>query len=743
MTGGVSEPETVLESERRGRVDANRALKRLELLSRCSRAFEDSKLDRASRLRTVVSVLATTFDSCVSIWLLGPDGLLHLVAAQHPDAEAQKMLLTLSAGSPLKLGEGVTGQVAASGDSVLLPSIDAKVAAARGARGYGTFLERFPVHAMVGAALRVRGQVIGTVTATRYRTGETYTPEDLQLLEELADPAAQAIENSRLYQEALDDQARAEQLYRFAQAVVAADTTDGVFAAAADAIEHVLGTERSAILTLDDEGRMRFRAWRKLSDDYRRAVEGHSPWPRDVVAPEPVLVPDVESEPALTSFRPLFRSEGIGALAFIPLVSRRRLIGKFMVYYDHRHRFSSREVEAACALANLLASVIARFTATAELEETVRYNELLGGILAHDLRNPLSAMMMGAQTVLQRSEEATAIKSLNRVLVSGRRMTRMIDQLLDFTRARVAGGVPLQKENVDLRDLVTQTLDEIEIAASGWTFCVEALGDLEGEWDADRMAQVFSNLAGNAVQHGSPAEPLVFRLDGMKERTVEIEIKNRGAIAPEVVPHLFEPFRSAHLRRDGSHGLGLGLFITQQIIRAHGGEIHVTSSDADGTTFTIKLPRGAMRSRLSPSTGNASSSGRTAEVNVNEKRPVLIVDDDVDIREALAELLTDRGYSTITASNGAEALKLLRTLNEPPSMILLDIMMPVMDGYRFLDEKRLDPLLSNIPVAIITAGHGVDRDRIGEPMLIVSKPIKVPQLMAVLEQHVHRSPSTA
>ena len=128
--------------------------------------------------------------------------------------------------------------------------------------------------------------------------------------------------------------------------------------------------------------------------------------------------------------------------------------------------------------------------------------------------------------------------------------------------------------------------------------------------------------------------------------------------------------------------------------------------------------------------------------NVNRKQPILIVDDDLDIREALAEVLADRGFSSIAASNGAEALKLLRTLNEPPSIILLDIMMPVMDGYRFLEEKRTDPLLSTIPVAIITAGHGVDRDRIGETLPIVSKPIKLPQLMAAIE-NVHGSPSTA
>ena len=103
---------------------------------------------------------------------------------------------------------------------------------------------------------------------------------------------------------------------------------------------HRAGARRRALLDprLRRDGVMRFKAWRGLSDEYRRAVEGHSPWPRDVHAPEPIVVPDVESDPAMAPYLPLFREEGIGALAFIPLVAGGRLIGKFMVYYHRAAR---------------------------------------------------------------------------------------------------------------------------------------------------------------------------------------------------------------------------------------------------------------------------------------------------------------------------------------------------------------------------------------------------------------------
>lgn len=113
---------------------------------------------------------------------------------------------------------------------------------------------------------------------------------------------------------------------------------------------------------------------------------------------------------------------------------------------------------------------------------------------------------------------------------------------------------------------------------------------------------------------------------------------------------------------------------------------------------------------------------------------ILIVDDDVEIREALADLLSDGGYSVLAASNGLDALKLLRSLSAPPAMILLDLMMPVMDGYEFLEAQRGDPTLSSIPVAVISAGHGVDRARLGDSLPVLSKPIDVPKMMTTLPE---------
>lgn len=119
---------------------------------------------------------------------------------------------------------------------------------------------------------------------------------------------------------------------------------------------------------------------------------------------------------------------------------------------------------------------------------------------------------------------------------------------------------------------------------------------------------------------------------------------------------------------------------------------------------------------------------------------VMIVDDDVDIRQALAETLEEHGYDVITASNGLQALRILNSTDASPTVILLDLMMPIMDGYTFLSEQQRNPEIADIPVAIVTAGHGVDEKRLGGAPRILPKPFKVPRLLhLVRELQAHRS----
>ena len=408
---------------------------------------------------------------------------------------------------------------------------------------------------------------------------------------ELAHRPAAADEAPGVLRESGDALRRAELLYQFAQAAVSADRLEEIFDAALDAVGVAIGSDRGAILISDSGGVMRFRAWRSLSDSYRAAVEGHSPWPKDAVSPQPVLIPDAQTNPGLTSYAALFERERIGALAFIPLVSGGALIGKLMVYFDRPHQFDAHDVETTQAIANHLASVIARVEANVRLEETLYNNELFAGVLAHDLRNPLSAIVNLARAGLIREDSAdTGI--LSRILSSAHRMGRMIDQLLDWTRARTVGRIEVFPRKANLSDLCTVAVAELEAAHARWKIERRDIGNQLGVWDPDRLVQIISNVVANAGEHGRPDGRIQITLDGMAEDVVRFEVTNSGAVPASLLPTLFDPLRRGRESRSPSRGLGLGLFIVRELVKSHGGTVEVRSSEKeDTTTVSIILPR--------------------------------------------------------------------------------------------------------------------------------------------------------
>ncbi len=445
--------------------------------------------------------------------------------------------------------------------------------------------------------MTIEGRTIGAL-AFSFGRGNTPPDEDRSLLLVVAQHCAQAMERIRVLRQVQLAYAETDLLYRLTDAVNRAQSTEEVYDASLDTIESALGVKRAAILCFDAEKVIRFETWRGLSEGYRAAVEGHSPWSADAADPEPIYVEDAGRDPSLAAFGDLFAREKIGALAFVPLVYEGRLLGKFMLYLDEPRVFSAREKSVTRSIADQVASAIGRKRAQQEreklieqLSQTVRLNQLFAGVVGHDLRNPLAAIMNTAQLALRRDEGERMFRPLSRILSAGERMTRMIEQLLDFTRARVGGGIPLDPTETDLEALARHVLGEVEDASPERALAVEMSGDLEGFWDADRLAQVISNLASNAVHHGAPASPVKVSLDGTQADVVTVRFANGGTVRPEVLPVMFEPFRGTELRHDRAKGLGLGLYITKQIVVAHGGRIDVTSSEEDGTTITVTLPR--------------------------------------------------------------------------------------------------------------------------------------------------------
>lgn len=329
---------------------------------------------------------------------------------------------------------------------------------------------------------------------------------------------------------------------------------------------------------------------------------------------------------------------------------------------------------------------------TRELSEAHDFQQRLAGIVSHDLRTPLSVIVTIASTYLKSSSDPKLAQAMQRTLRNAYKATRIVRDLLDVTHARTSGEIPVNKQLVDLHAILKDVVDDARLAHPGRSIELKAevRGSSEDEWDPERMSQVVLNLVNNAVQHGDPHAPILVELR-MDDTAAAIAVNNRGQPIPnEQLATIFDPFvqGSQKHRRGLRGGLGLGLYIVQQIARAHGGRAAVSSSLAAGTTFTVTLPRSAVE--RAPLAGESPS-----------KPLVMVVDDEEDIRVDIGALLQSQGYGVATASNALEALDLLKK-GVRPKLILLDFIMPGMDGETFCSTCHADPALASIPILVIS-----------------------------------------
>lgn len=240
------------------------------------------------------------------------------------------------------------------------------------------------------------------------------------------------------------------------------------------------------------------------------------------------------------------------------------------------------------AIDQAIAESITRFT-----QEIGQSKERFLAILGHDLRTPLGAIITSSAFMLEKG----SIPEPNLTLVHGiassaRRMNQMVSDLLDFTRTRFGDTIPVEPAPMDLSVMIQQIVSEVEAATPDSQLHVESHGDLNGVWDAGRLAQAITNLIANAVQHGEPGEAINVVARGETQEVV-ISVQNHGPVIPEDrFGAIFEAMKHGTVdgARDRRH-LGLGLYIVEKIVTAHKGDIEVTSTREHGTTFTVRLPR--------------------------------------------------------------------------------------------------------------------------------------------------------
>ena len=244
------------------------------------------------------------------------------------------------------------------------------------------------------------------------------------------------------------------------------------------------------------------------------------------------------------------------------------------------------------AIDQSLAESVARFT-----QDLDKSKEMFLAMLGHDLRTPIGAVMTSAKFMLETKElEEPHLTLTTRIVSSTNRMSHMVGALLDFTRSRLGGGIPIARARVNIGKAVHDVVNEVSAAHPDRKIQINARGSLQGEWDCDRISQVLTNLLGNALEHGSDRTVVMVDVHG-DENEVTVAIHNRGAAIPEdQLDGIFNAMKRQGMDGKGggqSANLGLGLYIADQIVRAHKGRIDVESSEDRGTTFTVHLPRRA------------------------------------------------------------------------------------------------------------------------------------------------------
>lgn len=257
----------------------------------------------------------------------------------------------------------------------------------------------------------------------------------------------------------------------------------------------------------------------------------------------------------------------------------------------------------------------ASISAKSEFEDLIRFNEAIDqaisesvnffsaeidqsrnlflGMLGHDLRTPLGTIQMTAAYLGRLKTDETVSAAAQRLIRSGARMQALLDDLVDFNRAKLGLGIRITPTSVDLAFLFADELNRIQAAHPAHRLNLSVEGDATGFWDGPRLQQMLDNLVVNAIKYGAPDEPVYVSITG-DSREMRFEVKNSGpAIDEHTLRHMFEPLKRGLGDQAASHqdtSMGLGLFIAREIVNAHGGTIEVRSTDGQ-TVFTVRLPR--------------------------------------------------------------------------------------------------------------------------------------------------------
>ncbi|MFL5436238.1 MAG: ATP-binding protein [Myxococcales bacterium] len=648
--------------------------------------------DEVEPLRRIVEKVTAALGDWCAFSLVGDDGILRQVAAYHPDVRQRELAVLVNQLVPPRqwdAGPEATNVLVQRRPLVFEEISDEMLRAGLPSDEAFAAMKEIGLASAILAPLLDGQKPLGTVIlASAGRGGRRYTRDDVDFVVAIADRAALAVRNARLVQKLAEerdrlDRARAQAEERAAQMLA------------------VFQADPNGIALFDANGVLRFVSPR-VAELFGTNLEGFLGKHHDE-AFRVDLRGDGNNEELMLQMRSIFADR------------EHPSTDEFLVRKTNRWiRRSSTPVRSESGA--YLGRMFVYMDVTAEKQLDRERSEFLT-VAAHELRTPLTPLSMYLQGIERRLARGLPIEP--ELVVKARRqvgrLSRLVEDLLDVSRLE-SGRLTLSRDRVALDQIVSEVVSDFRAAAPQHeivlrrpTRGVQAMGDRE------RLEQVVVNLVQNAIKYspqGGRVEVSVER-NGSQAR---VTVTDEGiGIPKDEQRHIFERFfRAQNATTRNYGGLGIGLYVSNEIVERHGGAFEVVSEPGKGTTFGFTIPLDESEPALEP--------GRAR---------ILVVDDDRAMLDATSSVLRDWGYAVDEAGDGETALRLLRAAK--PDLMLVDLMMPVMDGWALVVRMRQDGLAEAVPLVVFSAdseanAHAKDLNAAAA----LRKPFSLDELQSVL-----------
>ena len=686
------------------RLRLQEAERRQRILSDVSRLLLDYVgPDDIEPLRRIArKVTEAMGDDWCAFALVQPDGILRNVASYHPDPRQRELEVKLNALIPPDRWDQEPRELNAllQKRPIVIQEITDEMlrASVPGEEAFQALKEVGLTSAIV-APMFDGPQPLGRLLLATTGRARKYSADDTDFAFSLAGRAALAVRNARLVRqlaEERDRQARerahADRRFAELRAVFDGDPngmalfdSDGILRMASHRMEEIFGIPLRTMYGLG------------FADIYRRKLE-------QAIA--------TDREAMFERVRRIFADREASSQDEIELERP-------------RHRWLTRATAPIRSDSGEFLGRLVVYTDITEQRELDRQRADFLTVAAHELRTPLTPLSMYLQSIERRLSRGQAI---GRDLISKARrqvdrLGRLVEDLLDISRLE-SRRLRLGATDVEVNDLVDDVVADARAQTRNHDIVFHRTGSpVVVQGDRERLEQVLVNLLQNAVKYSPHGGQIRVSIERFHSE-VAISVQDPGIGIPlEEQPRLFQRFfRAANATTRNYGGLGIGLFVSHEIVRRHGGRFEVKSEQEKGSTFTFYLP-------LSPSALPA----------VDARPRVLLVDDDPEILEATGQVLREWGYAVDAASDGEGALALARKAQ--PDLMLIDLMMPGMDGWTLIRRMREEDLARDVPVVVFSA-HPEQREKgsVGVDAAL-RKPFELEELQDVVERLLRPRPA--